>query len=225
MYVEQILLNWSFVYFVCKNFPFVMQSSYDKRDVVIQRSQFYAQIIPTLNYNEGDFICVSSHFTPHFGQSNFTYLSCYATKISKPLIPCVPWIVAFIPKNIEPLIFYLFLLSLFEPPMLRIHQKFKAQARKNTFRRTFSHTYVDKIDHFTHIKNNTSFYKLLQLNIPHDPWHTLYLPFYNSVYNKRDQFKLSANFNVNLYFMLRGALRNFFVLRTKEKFVNRSKMT
>jgi hypothetical protein len=50
------------------------------------------------------------------------------------ILPGVPGILTFIEKNIEPLIFYLFSLSLFEPLMLRFHQKFKTQARKNACR-------------------------------------------------------------------------------------------
>ncbi len=64
--------------------------------------------------------------------------------------------------------FFLFLLSLFKSLMLRIHQKFKAQARKKTLAsvcNTHTHTHVDKIDCFIHVKNNYFFYKLLHLTI------------------------------------------------------------
>ncbi len=50
------------------------------------------------------------------------------TKLIIYCLPCVPGIVALIPKNIEPLIIFLFLLSLYEPLKLGIYQKIKPRA-------------------------------------------------------------------------------------------------
>ncbi len=43
------------------------------------------------------------------------------------LLPCVPGIVAFIAKNMEPLICFLFLLSWFEPLKLGIYKKLRSE--------------------------------------------------------------------------------------------------
>ncbi len=77
------------------------------------------------------------------------------------MLPCVPGIVTFITSDIKPKFFPSFSFALSEPLMLRIHQKFKAQARekheRNKHASVRSHTHADKIDRFVHIKKIISF--------------------------------------------------------------------
>jgi hypothetical protein len=75
------------------------------------------------------------------------------------MLPCVPGIVTFITGDIKLKFFSSFSFALSEPLMLRIYQKFKAQARKKHLPACVannagmrSHTHADKIDCFIHIK-------------------------------------------------------------------------